>query len=117
MSERMKKLKAFTIMESMVAMIIIAFSLGTAVMIYVNVMSSSDNVRRKNADLLINEIMDEFGSEKGNLDQKWSTEVFDVEKRIIPYHKAEELDRISVKVFDKNGKELAVGNKLIRTNE
>jgi hypothetical protein len=114
MDLRIKKFKAFTIMESLVAMIIIAFSLGTAGMIYVNVMSSGDHVRTIKADLLINEIMNQPGS---HLDQKWSTDVFDVEKRVIRYEKAEGLDRILVKVSDRSGKVLATKYKLVLTNE
>jgi hypothetical protein len=117
MAQRIKKLKAFTIMESLVAMIIIAFSLGTVSMIYVNVMSSGDNVRKKSADLYIDEILGRPQSENMGGDQKWSTETFEVEKRIIPYDKAQGLDRVTVRVSDKNGKLLSCKNKLIPANE
>ena len=109
------KLKASTLVEALVAMVIVMLAVGMFTTIYVNVMKSSDHNRKVLASVLLDKIAMETKQKKVFLDEQIKTEEFIVDKKIVPYEGAAGLSVLSLKASDKNEKLLAERNELIFT--
>ena len=108
-----KRLPAFTLVQSLVAMVIVMFTMGLFTTIYVNIMKSSDHHRKIQASLLLDKMAMETKKGKVFLDAEIKTEAFIVEKKITPYGGATNLSVLSLKAIDKNQRFLAERNELI----
>ena len=109
------KLPAFTLVQSLLAMVIVMFTMGLFTTIYVNVMKSSDHQRRIQTSLLLDKIAMDTKKAKIFLDEEIKADSFTVEKKVAPYGGASNVSVFSLKVLDKNQKLLAERNELIFT--
>ena len=108
-----KKLKGSTLVEALVAMIIVMLALGVFTTVYVNVLKSGDRHRKLQAGLLLDKIALEAKQNRLLLDAEYKTEEFVIQKKVEVYGGAEGLLSLSLKAFDKNEKLMAVRNELI----
>ncbi len=108
-----KKLKASTLLEALVAMVIVMLALGVFTTIYLNVLRSGDYHRKTEAGLLLEKIAMETKQSKTFIDTEFNLEEFVIIKKIITYEGAENLSLLSLKAFDKKEKLLVERNELL----
>lgn len=107
------KLKASTLMESLVAMIVIMICFVIASMIYTNIINSTNNKLKLDASLLLKEIGIKAKEENNYLDEKFETENLVVQKSVTSYKNSGNLSLLTLIAFDKNGKKIAEQKELI----
>lgn len=109
------KLKAGTLIESLVAMVIIIVCLGVGTMIYSNVLNSDKQRFKFKAILMLNKEAEQIKMEKNFLDGEKILGDYMIRKIITKMPQSENLYRLSLIVFDKSGKSIGVRNELIFT--
>lgn len=107
------RLKASTLMESLIAMIIIVVCFGVATMIYSNVLDSDKQRQQLKAILVLNEEAIEMKKAKTFLDAEKQISDWVIKKIVKKYPNTENLYTISLSVIDRNGKIIAKRNELI----
>ena len=104
-------------MESIVAMVVIMVSLGIAMMIYVNVMSSDKQQTRLKIMLILNNEAKQAQLEKNFIDSEKEISNFVIKKEVVLYGGTENLYHLKLTALDKEGKFIASRNELIITSE
>jgi len=108
-------LKASTLMESLVAMVIIVVSLGVGTMIYSNILNSDKQVLQLKAICLLNKEAARTKKEKTFLDSEKQFENCNIKKTVELYDQTANLYRLTLSAFDKSGHLIAVRKELIIT--
>lgn len=101
------QLPAFTIAESITAMVIIMLSFGTGMMIYFNILTSEKLVAKNNAYLTLAEILAQTKSEEQYIDEQFEVDHLIIEKKIIEYKQGESAHIIQLKAFNSKNDKLA----------
>jgi Tfp pilus assembly protein PilE len=107
------KLKAATLFESLIAMIIIIVCFGVAVMIYTNVLNSDKQRSELTAILLLNKEAVEFKKEKKFIDDEKKVGDWNIKKTIQLYEYTKNVYHLQLMAIDKNGNTIATRNELI----
>lgn len=110
------KLKAATLIESLIAMIIIVVCLGIATVIYSNVLNSDRERVQLKAMLLLKQEAEQTKKEKSFLDSEKKEGDWTVKKEVTRYEQTENIYRLSFKIINSEGKIIAVRNELIQVN-
>ncbi|MEZ5199161.1 MAG: hypothetical protein R2764_23100 [Bacteroidales bacterium] len=104
-----RKLKAYTLMETIISMVIILFVFGIAMMIFINVIRTDRIVEKTDVFFKMNEILYETNSKKEYSDNIFEFGNFEIRRSVVKYRNFDKLKQVTVKAFDKNGK--IVGEK------
>ena len=115
MAELDHKLRAATLMESLIAMVIIVVCMGIATMIYSNVLDSDNERAQLRALLLLNKEAGQIKNEKKFVDSEKQAGDWTIKTTIEHYDQSEDLYKLSLKITDGSGKVIAVRNELIFT--
>ena len=107
------KAKAATLLESLVAMVIVLLGFGIALMIYVNVVNSNNSQIRLNAHLSMSEVLSETIQDEAFTDEETKKGMLTIVKTIIPYDKSSGLIEIHLEAKDVSGKVLGVLDKIV----
>ncbi len=99
----MVKLRAGTLVETLVSMTIILFCSTLAVMIYTRVLSSQNGVQRLRAFYIACEVIDKSCSKKDFLDASLGIQGMKIEKACKPYKGDNDLIDMRVTVKAENG--------------
>ena len=110
-----KKLKAATLIESLVAMIIIVVCLGVGTMIYSNVLSSDKQRLKLKAILMLNKEAQQIKTEKLFLDGEKQIGDYIVKIEIKKYNQTENLYSLILIALNKEGIVIGSRNELIFT--
>jgi hypothetical protein len=112
-----KKLAGSTLVESLVAMVIILISAGISSVIYVNLMESQKSRLKLKANLMLGEIA--FISRKENryFDETIDEKEFVIHKLITKYQTSEGASVMSLRAIDPKGMVLAEYRELILQND
>lgn len=113
----MVKLKAGTLVESLIAMVIIVVSLGVTTMIYMNVVQSDKQVLQMKGLFMINNEVKKIKLDKQYLDNERKVGDYLISSIIKEYNESENLYQISLTVKDLKGKTIASQNELIIIEE
>ena len=108
-----KKVKASTLIEVMVAMIIVMISFGIAMIIYINVTRSDNQVQKLKVQLLLNETAIKTSNENSFMDEKTETDGIFVNKTVNSYNGIPGLNFLLLEAFDANGKKIAERKELV----
>ena len=108
-----QRLKASTLMESLIAMVIMVVCLGVATMIYTNVLSSDKQRNQLKAMFLANEEAGKTKAEKNFLDSEIQAGDWIIKKTVAKYEQTENLYKLSLTVLDRNKKIIVTRNELI----
>ena len=109
-------LRAATLVEVLVSMVIILIAFGGSASLYVSVMNSDNHVQKANAHALLSSIAYSIKKDKYFLDERVERDNLIVEKRIFPYTAdSTNLSVLSLKAFNKSGKLILERNELIAT--
>jgi len=106
-------LKASTLLESLIAMIIIVVCFGVATMIYSNVLDSDKQRLQLKAILVLNQEAIETKIEKKFLESEKQIGDWTIRKTVEKYPQTENVYSISLSVIDRNGKVIATHNELM----
>ncbi len=107
------KIKAATLMESLIAMVIIVLCLGVGTMIYTNVLNSDKQRIQLKAIGLLNRMAEHAKIEKNYLDSEQRLDDWNLKKTVEKYDQTENLYRLSIAAFDTTGHLIAIRNELI----
>ena len=110
------KLKAATLIEAIVSMVIVTIetiAFGIGMMIYLNILRTTDYQRKLEARLLLNEIAIQTRKDKSFIDEVIENPKMRIRKSIIPYKNSENLGLLYLVAFDKQDKQLAERKELI----
>ncbi|MCW3071755.1 MAG: hypothetical protein JWO44_1645 [Bacteroidetes bacterium] len=107
------KLKATTILESMVAMVIAVVCLSIGTMVIVNVLNSDKGYPSLKADLLLNSISNKLKNEKTFIDGEERIENLLIKKTFEKYADTENLLQMTLQVIDENNKPIFERKELI----
>jgi len=107
------KIKGATLIESLIAMVIIALGLTVATMIYVNVLNSDKQRIRQKAQFILDEEMLIIKREKHFFDLRKEIGEWIIEQTVSKYSNTENLYHLKLLLLDKEGKILFCRNELI----
>jgi len=110
-------IKSATIIEVILALVIIMLTMGIALMIYLNITNSKYTMQKFNAHLLINDISINIIKNKKYLDEVIEKKELVINKSIIPYKGIPNLSVLHLAVLDKHKKKLAERKELIVTSD
>lgn len=108
-----KKVKASTLIEVMVALIIVMISFGIAMAIYVNVTHSDNQTQKLKAQLLLNETAIKTTNENSFIDEKTEMDGISVIKTVSSYEGTPGLHLLFLEAFDVNAKKIAERKELV----
>lgn len=107
------KIKAATLMESLIAMVIIVVCLGVGTMIYSNVLNSDKQLLQLKAIGKLNRMAQQTKIEKNYLDSEQKQNGWNIKKTLNKYDQTENLYQLSISAFDTTGQLIAIRNELI----
>jgi len=107
------RLKASSILEVIISMIVILLVFGIAMMISANVMRSSLSVKKINAEALLHELLIKVEENKENSTQTFTLGDFRVEQEIKTYNSDPALIDIHLTAYDINQEKVAELQKVI----
>lgn len=112
-----ERLKGSTLIESIVATVIIMFCFSAVTTIYVNVFGVNDHTRKFNGQMILKSTALKVKAEKDFLDRTFKVDELTVEKTISKYGEStdanEQLWLLKLKLFDSNKKLLSEYKELI----
>ncbi|PCJ87266.1 MAG: hypothetical protein COA57_04870 [Flavobacteriales bacterium] len=108
-----QKIKATTLVETLIAMVIVMITFGLGLMIYVNVMNSGNQQLKLNAQLLMNQMAAETKTDNNFLDEEMETETLKIIKTVLPYEGSKRLNILMFEAFNKGGKKVTERKELI----
>lgn len=110
----LEPLKASTLVETLVAMIIVMLAFGIGLMIYLNVIQSSGVQKRLNANLQMNQIAIEAVSKNLLADDEYKLETMKIVKTVQPYSSgSDKLKLLTIVAFDGNNKKIGERKELV----
>lgn len=113
MDLRKKKLKASTLAEVLVAMIIVMLSFGIALTIFVNVTGSSAIEQRTRADLIIRSLAASIIDSGNYIDAEVVVSGIKVKREILPWDRTLGLSVLKLTAFDRHGKKISEQTQII----
>ena len=110
-----QKLKATTLPESLIAMVIILLVFGIAISIFANVMDSSSIHEKIRAEIILQNLLVKTKTDKNFFDGEMEINGIRIIKKIASYSGAEGLSMISLTAFDRKNKQITERSELIFT--
>lgn len=109
------KVKGATILESLIATLLLLLCFTAATTIYVNVLHSGDKARKLQTSLLLKEIAEKTITEKIFVDQQFTEGSYHIQKQISKYNSNSEINLWHLKliVTDVNNLTIAEHNQII----
>lgn len=107
------RLKAATLLESLVAMVIIIVGLGVGTMIYTNVLNADKQLLQMKAMGTLNRMAVTIKKEHQFLDEVRGLDGFTIKKSVDLYDQTQNLYVLSLAAFDEKEKLLAIRKELI----
>jgi Tfp pilus assembly protein PilV len=111
------QLKASTLVESLIAMVILVVCLGIGTMVFTNVLTSDKERKRLHATLLANEEAAITKAQHTFLDSEEKAGDWTLKKTIEKYENTANLFLLSIAVLDNNNKIVYIRKELITVNE
>lgn len=110
----LKKIQASTLIESIVAMVIISITMGITFLILTNIVAKNNPQLRFKAYIEAQQAINIKLSGDIIMDDTWQKDGIYVEKRYLEYGNYESLNVLEIKVFNNAGKLLVLRRKIIR---
>ena len=111
-----KKLEASTILEVVIAMVLIVLVFGTAMMMYTNVVNSSLSVKKIRAQSILVATMLKAEQTGANSNQTYTIDDFRIEQEIKLYNSNARLYDIHLTAYDLNQQKIAELEKVTLNN-
>jgi len=107
------EVKASTILEVVIAMVLIVVVFSIAMMIFANVTSSSLSVKKIRAQAILNETLLNAEKTGNTVSQSLNVEDFRVEQEIKPYNQISQLYDIHLTAYDGNQQKITELEKVV----
>jgi len=107
------KVRASTLVETIVAMLIITIVFSMAFLIFLNISKNSNNAIKTKAYFLASDILVKTISEKQYFDSDYNFGNVIIKRIVTEYHKNDELFQLNITAFDFKNHKLFEQNKLI----
>ncbi|MBO9702110.1 MAG: hypothetical protein J7604_18015 [Sporocytophaga sp.] len=111
------KIKASSLIEVVVAMVVMVITFGVGMMIYHNILRSGINLQNVKAEMLLSRIAEETVRSKSYFDEDIKEGELIVRKKVGKYQNSTSLLQLEIQVYSKEEKLLAEGNNLILVDE
>jgi len=112
------KVKASTILEVLISMVIIVVVFGISMMIYANVTQSSLSVKKIKAEAILKEYLQVAEKSTGNTTQTFTVDSLSIEQTVKSYNTEKDLVEIDLAAYDANQQKVAELHKvIINSNE
>ena len=111
------KVAASTILEVLIAMVMIMVVFTIAMMIYANVMKASLSVKKIQAAAILNEAMQAVEKNKNPSSDSFTAGDLKIDQTVKPYSNEKNLLEIDLTAYDPNGDKITELHKLIITHE
>lgn len=108
-----KRVKASTILEVIVSMVVIVLVFGIAMMIFANVTRTSLSVKKTKALAILNHVMSIAEMNQQNITQTISVDDFRIEQEVKPYGENANLIDIHLTAYDQNQQKVAELEKIL----
>jgi|CXWL01.1.fsa_nt_gi hypothetical protein len=108
-----KKIKAATLIESLIAMVIVMLCFGISTTVYINVISSGNQIQKLKSELILKKVAMETKKEHLFLDEEITLDEITVRKKITPYNGLKNLSQINLQAYNSNEKLLSEYNELV----
>lgn len=108
-----KKLQGATLLESIVAMVLLMVCLGIATLVYVNVVGSGNSRQKFHAYVLIHQVAAQARIQRNYLDEEQEMAGITVTKKISKYAGMEKTYTMKITATDLNGEVLAEQKEII----
>lgn len=112
-----RRVKASTVLEVIVSMVIIIVVFGTAMMIYANVSRMSVSAQKIKAQGILNQVMKNMKDVGPGSNQESIIDGFTVERSVKYYNENDKLFEVDLMAYDENKQLLAEIHELIATDE
>jgi len=112
-----KKYKSFTLIETIVALVITMICVGIAFTIILNFEKSGNNFKKIQAHLCLLQELNKVKKEKKFLDENINVGNMRIEKTFTQYENIEKLYEMKILVFDNDGKKLDALKQLVIIDE
>jgi Tfp pilus assembly protein PilE len=109
------RVKASTILEVIISMIVIVIVFGIAMMIYTNVLRLSLSAKKMRAQALLQETLLKAEQTSGNTNQSFTIDDFRIEQEAGPYNNETDLTAMHLTAYDQNQQKIAELQKVIIT--
>ncbi len=110
------KIRAFTILESMVSIVIVMIAFSLSSLVIINVTSSGMTRKKQNAYMLVNAFRNESINENRWFDETIEVGGLRIEKTIEIYQNSNELKTLFIRVYD-GEKNVSESKELIKIRE
>jgi hypothetical protein len=114
---RSVKWKASSLIEVIVAMVVMVITFGIGMMIYHNILNSGINLQNIKAEMLLSKVSEETSLLKSYFDEDIIEGELLVRKKVGKYTDNASLLLVEIQVYSKDEKLLAEGNYLILADE
>ena len=108
-----QKLKASTLVEAIIAMLIITVTFSLGLLLMLNISKNSNNSLKTKAYILANDVLVKSKSENLYLDQEYNYGNITIKKAVSEYENNEELFQLNISAFDSRNYKLFEQNELI----
>lgn len=114
------KLKAFTILESMMALVVIMISFTAGMTIYLTVLEGDAFPLKTKAKNRLHLVFEQMKQERRFLDETLEEEGLVIEKKVVPYARYQEhlpqdnIYQVSLKAFDQEQQVVATEEHLVK---
>ena len=112
-NKKFRHLKASTLIETIVAMLIITIIFSLAFVMVLNIGKNANNIIRTKAYIMANAIWQETEQEKAYFDQKFIFRNITIKRNVIEEQSNSEIIQVNLSVFDKKGFKLFEKNRLL----
>lgn len=94
------KLPAHSIVEAMVAMMIIMLSFGIGMSIYLNILTAERTIAKTNVNVILNDLLEQTKLEDSFIDETTKSRIGIIEKSITKYNENESTYLLELKFYD-----------------
>ncbi|MCR6641070.1 MAG: hypothetical protein NVV82_19280 [Sporocytophaga sp.] len=112
-----QKIKASSLIEVVVAMVVMVITFGVGMMIYHNILRSGINLQNVKAEMLLSKISEETIRSRSYFDEDINEGELIVRKKVGKYQNNALLLLLEIQVYSKEEKLLAESNNLILADE
>lgn len=111
-----KKIRATTLIEAIIAMLIIVIAYGIGLMIFMNVSKSASSGLKLKATLQLESVLSQTKKDAKYLDEEIETDNLKIEKTVTKYEGNKSLNVLHIRVLSKDNKLLAEHREIIKQN-
>ena len=109
----LKKVKSSSLLETIIAMVIIMVVFGISIMIYVNITSSTFSTQKIKTDLLLKQLAITTLEKKSYFDETIEYEIITIDKQVQKYNDTDDVLLMTLTAYNKQQDTIAQRKQLL----